>query len=65
MNTEMRRGLEEEGWVGEVVGGVEDRGKGVEVGIEKRVGLRVDVDASLEEAIEGFDDVLGENVLVT
>ena len=57
--------MEQEGWVREVVRAVQDTRKRLDLPIEKRVRLTLDVDASLQEAIQAFDDVLRENVLVT
>lgn len=65
LNTEITPALEQEGWVREVVRAVQDTRKRLDLPIEKRVRLTLDVDASLQEAIQAFDDVLRENVLVT
>lgn len=64
LNTEITPALEQEGWVREVVRAVQDTRKRLDLPIEKRVRLTLDVDASLQEAIQAFDDVLRENVLV-
>ncbi|MDQ0661290.1 isoleucine--tRNA ligase [Paenibacillus sp. W2I17] len=65
LNTEITPALEQEGWVREVVRAVQDTRKRLDLPIEKRVRLTLDVDAALQEAIQAFDDVLRENVLVT
>ncbi|MNC63052.1 Isoleucine--tRNA ligase [compost metagenome] len=65
LNTEITTELEQEGWVREVVRAVQDTRKKMDLPIEKRVRLTLDVDAELQAAIQAFDDVLRENVLVT
>ena len=65
LNTEITMALEQEGWVREVVRAVQDTRKRLDLPIEKRVRLTLDVDADLQAAIEAFEDVLRENVLVT
>lgn len=65
MNTDITPELEQEGWVREVVRAVQDYRKKLDLPIEKYVALTLDVDNELRQAIESFDSVLRENVLVT
>ncbi|MCM3784410.1 isoleucine--tRNA ligase [Neobacillus mesonae] len=65
LNTEITPELEQEGWVREVVRAVQDTRKKLDLPIEKRVNLTLDVDSELKAAIEAFETVLRENVLVT
>ena len=65
LNTEITPELEQEGMVREVVRAVQDTRKKLDLPIEKRVNLTLDVDDELKSAIEAFEDVLRENVLVT
>ncbi|MEF3354209.1 isoleucine--tRNA ligase [Paenibacillus sp. GYB006] len=65
LNTEITPELEQEGLVREVVRAVQDTRKKLDLPIEKRVNLMLDVDNELKAAIEAFEDVLRENVLVT
>lgn len=65
MNTEITPELEQEGLVREVVRAVQDTRKKLDLPIEKRVNLTLDVDHELRTAIEAFESVLRENVLVT
>ncbi|WP_211745423.1 isoleucine--tRNA ligase [Paenibacillus sp. Marseille-Q4541] len=65
LNTEITPELEQEGLVREVVRAVQDTRKKLDLPIEKRVNLMLDVDDELKAAIESFEDVLRENVLVT
>ncbi|BBI34655.1 isoleucine--tRNA ligase [Cohnella abietis] len=64
LNTEITPELEQEGWVREVIRAVQDTRKKLDLPIEKRVDLVLDVDAELEKALLAFDNVLKENVLV-
>ncbi|MNT06329.1 Isoleucine--tRNA ligase [compost metagenome] len=65
LNTEITPALEQEGLVREVVRAVQDTRKKLDLPIEKRVHLTLDVDDELKAAITAFDHVLRENVLVT
>ncbi|APQ60306.1 Isoleucine--tRNA ligase [Paenibacillus polymyxa] len=65
LNTDITPELEQEGWVREVVRAVQDYRKKLDLPIEKYVALTLDVDNELRQAIESFDSVLRENVLVT
>jgi isoleucyl-tRNA synthetase len=65
LNTDITPELEQEGWVREVVRAVQDYRKKLDLPIEKYVALTLDVDNELRLAIESFDSVLRENVLVT
>ncbi|MDO7905388.1 isoleucine--tRNA ligase [Paenibacillus sp. JX-17] len=65
LNTEITPQLEQEGWVREVVRAVQDTRKKLNLPIEKRVVLTLSVDDELRAAVEAFDSVLRENVLVT
>jgi isoleucyl-tRNA synthetase len=64
LNTDITPELEQEGWVREVIRAVQDTRKKLDLPIEKRVDLILDVDADLEAALRAFDNVLKENVLV-
>ncbi|BFH61501.1 isoleucine--tRNA ligase [Paenibacillus azoreducens] len=64
LNTEITPELEQEGWVREVVRAVQDYRKKLDLPIEKRVTLVLDADEELAKAIQAFDSVLRENVLV-
>ncbi|WP_018753222.1 isoleucine--tRNA ligase [Paenibacillus sanguinis] len=64
LNTDITPELEQEGWVREVVRAVQDTRKKLDLAIEKRVRLTLDVDDELKEAIQAFEHVLRENVLV-
>lgn len=64
LNTDITPELEQEGWVREVVRAVQDTRKKLDLAIEKRVGLTLDVDDELKAAIQAFEHVLRENVLV-
>ncbi|MDP4096918.1 isoleucine--tRNA ligase [Paenibacillus sp. P96] len=65
LNTDVTPELEQEGWVREVVRVVQDYRKKLDLPIEKRVALTLDVDSELKAAIERFENVLRDNVLVT
>ncbi|MOA37976.1 isoleucyl-tRNA synthetase [compost metagenome] len=65
MNTDITPELEQEGWVREVVRAVQDTRKKLDLPIEKRVHLTLDVDDELRAAITAFENVLRENVLIT
>ncbi|AWB45349.1 isoleucine--tRNA ligase [Paenibacillus sp. CAA11] len=64
LNTDITPELEQEGWVREVVRAVQDTRKKLDLAIEKRVNLTLKVDDQLKSAIEAFEQVLRENVLV-
>ncbi|WP_059052196.1 isoleucine--tRNA ligase [Paenibacillus senegalimassiliensis] len=64
LNTDITPELEQEGWVREVVRAVQDTRKKLDLAIEKRVQLTLDVDDELKAAIQAFEHVLRENVLV-
>lgn len=65
LNTDITAELEQEGWVREVVRAVQDTRKKLDLPIEKRVHLTLDVDDELKAAIVAFEHVLRENVLIT
>ncbi|MFC6228110.1 isoleucine--tRNA ligase [Paenibacillus allorhizosphaerae] len=65
LNTTVTEALEQEGMVREVVRAVQDYRKKLELPIEKRVMLVLDVDPVLKQALERFDHVLRENVLLS
>lgn len=65
LNTDITPELEQEGWVREVVRAVQDTRKKLDLPIEKRVHLVLDVDDELKAAIEAFEQVLRDNVLIT
>ncbi|MCM3698474.1 isoleucine--tRNA ligase [Paenibacillus macerans] len=65
LNTDITPELEQEGWVREVVRAVQDTRKKLDLPIEKRVHLKLDVDDELKAAITAFENVLRENVLIT
>jgi isoleucyl-tRNA synthetase len=64
LNTEITPELEQEGLVREVVRAVQDTRKKLDLPIEARISLTLDVDAETKAAIEAFDSVLRENVLL-
>lgn len=64
LNTEITKELEQEGWVREVVRAVQDTRKKLDLPIEKRVDLVLEVDAELQAALEAFDGVLRDSVLL-
>ncbi len=65
LNTDITPELEQEGWVREVVRTVQDYRKKLDLPIEKYVHLTLNVSDELRGAIQAFDSVLRENVLVT
>lgn len=65
LNSDITPELEQEGWVREVVRAVQDTRKKLDLPIEKRVRLCLDVDDELKVAITAFENVLRENVLIT
>ncbi|WP_139492112.1 isoleucine--tRNA ligase [Brevibacillus dissolubilis] len=64
LNTTITRELEQEGLVREVVRAIQDYRKKKDLPIEARVNIVLDVDAELKEALESFEGVLRENVLL-
>lgn len=64
LNNEITPELEQEGWVREVVRAVQDTRKKLDLPIEKRISLTLDVDDELQTAITAFEHVLRDNVLV-
>ncbi|MDB4866515.1 MAG: isoleucine-tRNA ligase [Cohnella sp.] len=64
LNTEITPELEQEGLVREVIRAVQDTRKKMNLPIERRVDLVLDVDAETEAALQAFPQVLRDNVLV-
>lgn len=64
LNTDITPELEQEGWVREVIRAVQDTRKKLDLPIEKRIDLVLDVDDELKAALEAFSEVLHDNVLV-
>ncbi|MDD9271659.1 isoleucine--tRNA ligase [Paenibacillus sp. GCM10023248] len=64
LNTEITEALEQEGLVREVIRGIQDYRKKLDLPIEQRVILTLQVDAPLKAALERFDHVLHDNVLL-
>jgi len=64
LNTDITAELEQEGWVREVIRAVQDTRKKLDLPIEKRIDLVLDVDAELKTALDAFAQVLYDNVLV-
>jgi isoleucyl-tRNA synthetase len=64
LNTTITEELEQEGLVREVVRAIQDYRKKLDLPVEKRVNLVLDAETSLKAAIERFDHVLQENVLL-
>ena len=64
LNTDITPELEQEGLVREVIRAVQDTRKKLDLKVEQRVSLVLDVDAETEAALKAFDRVLRENVLV-
>lgn len=64
LNTDITAELEQEGWVREVIRAVQDTRKKLDLPIEKRIDLVLDVDGELKAALEAFAAVLHDNVLV-
>ncbi|MEI7026233.1 isoleucine--tRNA ligase [Paenibacillus sp. y28] len=65
LNTAITEELEQEGHVREVIRAIQDYRKKLDLPIEKRVNLVVDADAKLKQALERFDWLLQENVLLS
>ncbi|MCR8634383.1 isoleucine--tRNA ligase [Paenibacillus radicis (ex Xue et al. 2023)] len=64
LNTAITEELEQEGLVREVIRVIQDYRKKLELPIEKRVDLVLDVDSQLKAALERFDHVLQDSVLL-
>ncbi|TXK85680.1 isoleucine--tRNA ligase [Paenibacillus sp. N3.4] len=64
LNTALTEALEQEGFVREIIRAVQDYRKKLELPIDKRIHLVLDVDAALQEALERFHHVLQDNVLL-
>ncbi|KRF41816.1 isoleucine--tRNA ligase [Paenibacillus sp. Soil787] len=65
LNTSITAELEQEGLVREIIRAIQDYRKKLELPIDKRVDLVLDVNSTLREALERFDYVLQENVLLS
>lgn len=65
LNTVITEDLFQEGVVREVIRAIQDYRKKLDLPIEKRVNLVLDVDPKVKEAIERFEHVLRENVLLS
>ncbi|WP_276355906.1 isoleucine--tRNA ligase [Cohnella caldifontis] len=64
LNTEITPELEQEGLVREVIRAVQDTRKKLDLPIEARIRLTIDADAETVAAIQAFEHVLRENVLL-
>ena len=64
LNTDITEELEQEGWVREVIRAVQDTRKKLDLPIEKRIDLVLHVDHELQLALQKFDQLLQENLLV-
>lgn len=64
LNTDITPELEQEGWVREVIRAVQDTRKKLDLPIEKRIDLALNVDAELQAALQAFSNVLNDNVLL-
>ncbi|MDQ1912196.1 isoleucine--tRNA ligase [Paenibacillus sp. GD4] len=65
LNTVITEELEQEGLVREIIRAVQDYRKKLDLPIEKRVSLALAVNPQLRKAIERFEHVLRENVLLS
>ncbi|NOU94573.1 isoleucine--tRNA ligase [Paenibacillus sp. LMG 31456] len=65
LNTAITEELEQEGLVREVIRAIQDYRKKLELPIEKRVNLVLNVDSELKVALERFDHVLQDSVLLS
>jgi isoleucyl-tRNA synthetase len=65
LNTEITPELAQEGLVREVIRAVQDYRKKLDLPIEKRIAIVFDVDQEIKAAMERFEDVLRDNVLLT
>ncbi|MFB9325405.1 isoleucine--tRNA ligase [Paenibacillus aurantiacus] len=64
LNTDITPELVQEGHVREVIRAVQDTRKKLDLPIEKRIDLVLDVDGELRAALEAFESVLFDNVLL-
>ncbi|MFC4778445.1 isoleucine--tRNA ligase [Paenibacillus sp. GCM10023252] len=64
LNTDITPELEQEGWVREVIRAIQDTRKKLDLPIEKRVDLVLDTDQTLQAALQAFQEVLMDNVLL-
>jgi isoleucyl-tRNA synthetase len=64
LNTDITPELEQEGWVREVIRAVQDTRKKLDLPIEKRIDLQLHVDDELQGALQAFDSLLQENLLL-
>jgi len=64
LNTDISPELEQEGWVREVIRAVQDTRKKLDLPIEKRIELTLDADDELRRALQAFEPVLYDNVLL-
>jgi len=64
LNTDITPELEQEGWVREVIRAVQDTRKKLDLPIEKRIDLVLAVDEELQQALQAFEEVLRDNVLL-
>lgn len=64
LNTDITPELEQEGWVREVIRAVQDTRKKLDLPIEKRIDLVLSVDEELQQALQAFEEVLRDNVLL-
>lgn len=64
LNTRITKELKQEGLVREVVRAIQDYRKKLDLPVEKKVKLVLNVDEELKEAIECFKDILFKNVLL-
>ncbi|WP_219836372.1 isoleucine--tRNA ligase [Paenibacillus sp. R14(2021)] len=65
INTDITPELEQEGLVREVIRAVQDTRKKLDLPIEQRIALTLEVDAELHAALQAFESVLFENVLLS
>ena len=65
LNTSITEELEQEGLVREIIRAIQDYRKKLELPIDKRVNLVLDVNLMLKIALKRFDHVLQENVLLS
>ncbi|GIQ64158.1 isoleucine--tRNA ligase 2 [Paenibacillus cisolokensis] len=65
LNTDVTPELEREGWVREVIRAVQDTRKKLDLPIEQRVKLTLDVDDELRSALDAFERLLYDNVLIS